>query len=61
MINSSGIRVDPHIFADPDTGSQNVADLTDPDLNIWCSRLYILGDVNETTSVPRRLGDRSVV
>ena len=23
--------VDPHIFADPDLGSQNVADPTDPD------------------------------
>ena len=23
--------VDPHIFADPDPGSQNLADLTDPD------------------------------
>ena len=25
--------VDPHIFADPDPGSQNLADPTDPDPN----------------------------
>ena len=27
--------VDPHIFADPDPGSQNLADLTDPDPKHW--------------------------
>jgi len=27
--------VDPHIFADPDPGSQNLADPTDPDPKHW--------------------------
>jgi len=27
--------VDPHIFADPDPGSQNLADLMDPDPKHW--------------------------
>jgi len=27
--------VDPHIFADPDPGSQNLADPTDPDPEHW--------------------------
>ena len=34
--------VDPHIFADPDRGSQNLADPTDPDpkhcLNTYLSK-----------------------
>ena len=45
--------VDPHIFADPDPGSQNLADQTDPDpkhcpklifqtLKKWTSGLQIL-------------------
>ena len=29
--------VDPHIFADPDPGSQNLADPTDPDPKHWRS------------------------
>ena len=32
--------MDPHIFADPDLGSQDVADTTDPDPNHWI--IYIL-------------------
>jgi len=27
--------MDPHIFADPDPGSQNLADPTDPDPKHW--------------------------
>ena len=29
------VSVDPHIFADPDPGSQNLADPTDPDPKHW--------------------------
>ena len=32
--------VDPHIFADPDPGSQNLADPTDPDPK-HCSKSFI--------------------
>ena len=36
--------VDPHIFADPDPGSQNLADPTDPDPKHWfCS--YVWGRI----------------
>ena len=30
--------VDPHIFADPDPGSQNLADPTDPDPKHWLTQ-----------------------
>ena len=33
--------VDPHIFADPDPGSQNLADPTDPDPKHWQIHNYV--------------------
>ena len=33
--------VDPHIFADPDPGSQNLADPTDPDSKHCSELLYV--------------------
>ena len=33
--------VDPHIFADPDPGSQNLADPTDPDPKHW-DKLFVI-------------------
>ena len=33
-LHGSG-SVDPHIFPDPDPGSQNLADPTDPDPKHW--------------------------
>ena len=33
--------MDPHIFADPDPGSQNLADPTDPDPKHWFIRTKI--------------------
>ena len=36
--------MDPHIFADPDPGSQNLADPTDPDPKHWffATQCYML-------------------
>ena len=33
---------DPHIFADPDPGSQNLADPTDPDPKHWLIGLNVI-------------------
>ena len=32
--------MDPHTFADPDPGSQNLADPTDPDPKHWFEGIY---------------------
>ena len=34
--------MDPHIFADPDPGSQNSADPTDPDPKHWLKNKFTL-------------------
>ena len=36
--------VDPHIFVDPDPGSQNVADPTDPDPKHWTIYTHLFYD-----------------
>ena len=36
--------MDPHIFADPDPGSQNVADPTDPNPKQWFKDLQTKGE-----------------
>ena len=37
--------MDPHIFADPDPGSQNLADPPDPDPKNWLLVIMIKSDV----------------
>ena len=41
--------MDPHIFADPDPGNQNLADPTDPDPKHWV-QVYKLTDGSVTSS-----------
>ena len=46
--------VDPQILADPDPGSQIVADLTDPDPKMDWYDLYLLGLVDEDFGLKTR-------
>ena len=46
--------VDPHIFADPDPGSQNLPDPTDPNSKHWSQqwKKYILNNYRKARSIP---------